>query len=330
MPKVSVIVPVYKVEKYLQRCLDSLLNQTFVDFDLILIDDGSPDKCGGICEQYADSDKRVHVIHQKNGGLSAARNSGIEWSVANSGSQWITFVDSDDWVHPQYLNILYETAMKYKTDISVCAYREMTNDKSQIYDMVLGGDDNKWTPEDFFVQHHVNATVAWGKLYKKECFRILRYPVGKIHEDEFITYQLLFSQSFVAFTGNQLYYYYINNSGIMKSESMYKRRDALDAYLQQIDFFENNEYKRAKKVSARAYAGVLCSWICEINSLYSGSKEKERLQQDLLKKLKNALREYREEMSFDECRWAYSVAYPRRVRCYGFIERAVNKVKRIW
>ena len=111
MPKVSVIVPVYKVEKYLQRCLDSLLNQTFVDFDLILIDDGSPDKCGGICEQYADSDKRVHVIHQKNGGLSAARNSGIEWSIAHSGSQWITFVDSDDWVHPQYLNILYETAM---------------------------------------------------------------------------------------------------------------------------------------------------------------------------------------------------------------------------
>lgn len=330
MPKVSIIVPVYKVEKYLQRCLDSLLNQSFTDFDLILIDDGSPDKCGEMCEQFADLDERVHVIHQKNGGLSAARNSGIEWSFLYSESQWITFVDSDDWVHPQYLHILYEAAMKYKTDISVCAYREISDSMDQTYDIAIDGDDNQWTPEALFIRHHVNATVAWGKLYKKECFKTLRYPVGKIHEDEFITYRLLFSQPFVSFTSSQLYYYYINDSGIMKSESMYKRGDALEAYSQQIEFFKNNKYKRALKISVRAYVGVLCSWISEIKSSCPDSKEKVRFQRDLLKKLKNALREYHEEIPFDECRWAYSAVYPKRVRCYGFIERALNEVKRIW
>ena len=106
MPKISVIVPVYKVEKYLRRCIDSILNQTFNDFDLILVDDGSPDSCGDICEKYEKTDNRITVIHRENGGLSAARNSGIKWALKNSDSEWITFVDSDDWLHPDYLKIL--------------------------------------------------------------------------------------------------------------------------------------------------------------------------------------------------------------------------------
>ena len=124
MPKISIVVPVYKVEKYLQRCVASLLEQSFTSFDLILVDDGSPDLCGKICDQYAEKDNRIHVIHQKNGGLSAARNSGIDWSISNSDSGWITFVDSDDWVDPQYLECLYNAVKLYKTNISICAYKE--------------------------------------------------------------------------------------------------------------------------------------------------------------------------------------------------------------
>ena len=106
MPTISVIVPVYKVEKYIHRCVDSILSQTFTDFELILVDDGSPDNCGKICDEYAEKDIRIHVIHQENGGLSAARNAGIDWVFANSDSEWITFIDSDDWVHPEYLERL--------------------------------------------------------------------------------------------------------------------------------------------------------------------------------------------------------------------------------
>ena len=107
MANISVIVPVYKVEDFLSRCVDSILRQSYSDFDLILVDDGSPDRCGQMCEAYARQDSRVHVIHQENGGLSAARNSGIDWAIAHSGSRWLAFVDSDDWVHPDFLKVLY-------------------------------------------------------------------------------------------------------------------------------------------------------------------------------------------------------------------------------
>ena len=112
MAKISIVVPVYKVEKYLYRCVKSILEQTFFDFDLVLVDDGSPDSCGELCDEYAATDKRIQVIHQKNGGLSAARNSGIELCLKNSDSEWITFIDSDDWVHPRYLELLYEAAIE--------------------------------------------------------------------------------------------------------------------------------------------------------------------------------------------------------------------------
>ena len=120
MSIISVIVPVYNVEPYLNRCVDSILEQTFTDFELILVDDGSPDNCPAICDEYARKDSRIHVIHQKNGGLSDARNAGIDWVVANSDSQWISFVDSDDWVHPMYLFTLLSAVKTTNTYVSVC------------------------------------------------------------------------------------------------------------------------------------------------------------------------------------------------------------------
>ena len=114
MPLISVIVPVYKVEEYLNRCVDSILSQTFTDFELILIDDGSPDNCGKICDEYAQKDNRVCVIHKKNGGLSSARNTGIDWAFKNSNSQYITFVDSDDLITKDYLEKLNDAIKEFK------------------------------------------------------------------------------------------------------------------------------------------------------------------------------------------------------------------------
>ena len=114
MPVISVIVPVYNVEKYLHRCVDSILAQTFTDFELILVDDGSPDNCGKICDEYAEKDSRIHVIHKVNGGLSDARNAGLDWAFANSNSEWVTFIDSDDWVDKYYLEYLYNSIYRIK------------------------------------------------------------------------------------------------------------------------------------------------------------------------------------------------------------------------
>ena len=199
MPTISVIVPVYKVEPFLSRCVDSLLNQTYRDFELILVDDGSPDSCGDICDRYARQDSRVHVIHQQNGGLSAARNTGIVHCLEESSSDWLAFVDSDDWVHPQYLQRLMEAAEETGCRISVCGFYRSSGEAIP--------EDPESAPvameaEAYYCsQIHEGVTaVAWNKLYHRSLFKHLRYPIGKLHEDEFTTYRAVYE------TGNTVFY----------------------------------------------------------------------------------------------------------------------------
>lgn len=238
MPKISVIVPVYKVEPYLNRCIDSILNQTFTDFELILVDDGSPDNCGKICDEYAAKDASVVVIHKENGGLSSARNAGLDWSFENSDSEWITFIDSDDWVHKQYLEILYTSIISSEQSISICKYRRV-NVFAQ--DETEDGKQEIIYPTEFWLKDRTNAVVAWGKLYKKELWRSIRFPVGRLHEDEFTTYKLLFNQKNLCMIRNELYYYFVNNASIVHSSLSFKRVfDLTSAMGNQIRFFELN------------------------------------------------------------------------------------------
>lgn len=238
MPQISVIVPVYKVEPYLHRCVDSILAQTFTDFELILVDDGSPDNCGAICDEYAQKDSRVHVIHQENGGLSAARNAGIDWVFENSDSEWLTFVDSDDWIHPRMLEQLYHAVLEYNVEVSICGYEETGEDNR--WTNAVAAQVKLWPVEQFYVEHNVNATVAWGKLYARACFADIRYPVGKIYEDEYVTYRILFQFEQVAVIDVPMYAYFVNPEGITKSEWTVKRLDKLDALIEQISFFEGS------------------------------------------------------------------------------------------
>ena len=242
MPTISVIVPVYKVEKYIHRCVDSILGQTFIDFELILVDDGSPDNCPAICDEYAEKDNRVHVIHQENGGLSAARNAGIDWAFANSDSQWLSFIDSDDWVHPEYLERLLDAAAENNVDLSICGYKGTSGEEVVCFEKQF--DVTLWTPKDFYTSNEINATIAWGKLYRKECFDTIRYPVGKIHEDEYTTYKILFEQDSIVYIAAPLYAYYNNPDGITKSKWSIRRLDLLEALEERILYFTegNDEY----------------------------------------------------------------------------------------
>ena len=131
MATISVIVPIYKVEKYINKCIESIMVQSFQDFDLILVDDGSPDACPRRCDEYAKQDERIVVIHKKNGGLSDARNAGIDWAMEHSKSQWFAFVDSDDYLHPDYLKTLYDTAQKEEADLVICDFVRV-NDNEEI------------------------------------------------------------------------------------------------------------------------------------------------------------------------------------------------------
>jgi len=251
MPVISVIVPVYKVEDYLCRCVDSILGQSFSDFELILVDDGSPDSCGVICDGYAQKDSRVHVIHQKNGGLSAARNAGIDWVFACSDSLWLTFIDSDDWVHPEFLARMYHAAIENQVSVCGCGYARTAGEEPEAEPEQLVPE--VWQTEVFYRENLVNATIACAKLYKRSCFEQIRYPVGKIHEDEFVTYRILFQNSRLAFIPAPLYAYYVNPQSITGKGWSPRRLDAWEAFEQQIAFFEERGQAEMVKFRYRGY-----------------------------------------------------------------------------
>jgi len=260
MAQICVIVPVYNVEKYLRRCVDSVLRQTYADFRLLLVDDGSPDNCGSICDSYARQDERIHVIHQKNAGLSAARNSALDWMYANSSCQWITFLDSDDWLHPEFLQRMLAAAQENQTLVSICGYEETTGDDPVIAPEMLAV--QCWEPGEFYREKSTNATIACGKLYHRQCFETLRYPLGKIHEDEFITYQTLFMSQKVAVIPAALYAYYINPVGITKKPWTVKRLDAWQAYEEQIAFFHRRGDKVMHECRYRHYIENAYAQLC--------------------------------------------------------------------
>ena len=235
MAQISVIVAVYKMPEYLPRCIEGILGQTFRDIELILVDDGSPDNCGEICDGYAAKDPRVHVIHKRNAGVCAARNTGLNWVYDHSDSQWIFFHDNDDWIHPETLERMLSAAQAMKTDLCICGYQETAG-----ADPEIRAEDLKpvsWTPKAFFMEHHVNATVCWGKLYSRDLFDGKRYPEGKYIEDEFLTYRLLFACDRLAVIPAPLYAYFVNSAGISKKPWIPKRLDAWEAFDQQLVFF---------------------------------------------------------------------------------------------
>lgn len=324
MPAVSVIVPVYKVEKYIHRCVDSILGQTYTDFELILVDDGSPDNCGAICEEYANMDNRVVVIHQENGGLSAARNAGIDWIFANSDSKWLSFIDSDDWVHPKYLEMLISAAEEHNVSVSICGYIETDGEEPEIdaetTQPVL------WDTEDFYVSENLSATIACAKLYSKECFNDIRYPVGKLHEDEFVTHKILFQLPTVSAINVPLYFYYINQEGITKSKWNPKRLHVLEAVAQQVCAAEQFGLEKAYQRAINKYIGVLSIHIWQLKEQESALRKK--YTPKLRCELRKMLIKYHSLVPFKQSLGVYEAAFPVFMYFYWTVRAQINKLKR--
>lgn len=242
MPKISVIVPVYNVEKYLNKCVDSILNQTFEDFELILVDDGSPDNCGNICDEYAQKDNRVKVIHKKNGGLSDARNAGIDCAIG----EWLSFIDSDDWVENNFLEILYSNAVKYQAEIVIVNLHKVFDEKCEhaipVNEICCNGIESL---NYLYGTQSVYMNVAWNKLYKKSLFDNVRYPVGKFHEDGFTTYKLLNMCKKVYMSNCDLYCYYQRNNSIMNNKFSENRVDEYFVYCERRKFFSEHNLKKS-------------------------------------------------------------------------------------
>lgn len=237
MSNISVIIPVYKVEDYLSRCLDSILSQTYTDFDLILIEDGSPDRSGMICDEYVEKDNRVVVLHQKNQGAAAARNTGIEYSLSNSNSKWIIFIDSDDWVAPDYLEVLFKAVQESECKVSICGYQKAEDS----YDFKDSNNNagRIAKAEEFIFIDDIQTVVPWGKLYDKKLWKDIRFPEGKICEDEYVIYKVLLESENLYITDKVLYAYYQNPDSVMNVCWSLKRMDAVDAHCERYTFFKD-------------------------------------------------------------------------------------------
>lgn len=322
--KISVIVPVYKVEPYLRRCVDSILRQTFSDFELILVDDGSPDRSGIICDEFAKSDSRVKVIHQKNRGLSAARNSGIDFVMVNSDSKFITFVDSDDWVEPNYLLELIH-GQSLGADVSCVGYVNVSGEDVRYSQYP----DEGWkllSPEEYWIGNDTCAqSTAWGKLYRKDLFGEIRYPVGRLMEDAFTTHLLVFQSKNVAVREAPLYDYFTGSQSIMRSDWSVRKLDAVDAFLSQRDFFQKNEYLRSANLAWRKALAVMAESIPHLEKIDKAKADEYRALIDCA--MVNG------ELPFWDNRIVYRNMHVRffAVRWFvGMIGNALTKGRRSW
>lgn len=231
---VSVIVPVYKVEEYLHRCIDSILTQSYETLEVILVDDGSPDNCGLICDEYHAKDKRVKVVHRENGGLSAARNSGLD---IVSGD-YLMFVDSDDWLDVNTIKYLHQILVEYKADISAVGLlpvidgTEVNNNiytnKVKVY--------NKLQGLETFLFNGQLSPCACGKLWRTDLWANVRFPEGKLHEDQFTIYKILDEISCSVLSENKMYFYFKREGSIGHSEFSKRTYDLYDAIQEEYSF----------------------------------------------------------------------------------------------
>ncbi|MEE0930753.1 MAG: glycosyltransferase family 2 protein [Acutalibacteraceae bacterium] len=325
MPQVSIIVPVYNVEKYLHRCIKSILTQTFTDFELILIDDGSPDNSGVLCDEYAKKDNRIVVFHQKNGGAAAARNVGIDWVVSHSESQWITFVDADDWIHPNMLEMMF-SALKYSDDalMSICD-RVKVDSYSELFDKVEFKCEC-YDSLEFYAQFSQLVNVPWCKLFHKSLFTNHRFLVGKLYEDVFLIYKLLYEAKKIVYIDSILYFYYQNEDSVMHSKYHLRKLDEVEAGEEQLAFFKKiNDDKNIRAALKR----LMYYYTYHTEQLYKlpeGKKYARKLKHKLIKLL--IFKSKYCGVSISENMWYYETAFPLFMKCYFRFKKLISLIKR--
>ena len=236
MPLISVIVPVYNVEKYLDRCVQSIVEQTYSNLEIILVDDGSPDNCGAMCDAWAKKDSRIKVIHQKNGGSAQARNVGLDCTTGD----YIGFVDSDDFIHPEMYTRLHETILAKHSDVVECNYETVSSDSvlqtecNQQQEVVL----NTEAALRANIQDKICRQLVWNKLYCKFVVDNVRFTEGRFIDDEFFTYKALGNAKKVVVIPDKLYCYRQQLDSVMHQTYSLKRLDALVAKQQRLEYLK--------------------------------------------------------------------------------------------
>lgn len=286
MDLISIIVPVYNVEKYLTRCIDSILNQSYRNIEIILVDDGSPDNCGAICDKYAKKDARIKVIHKKNGGLSSARNAGIEISTGD----YIGFIDSDDWIAEDMYEHLLRLIKDTKSDVACCRWRD-------VYDEIAIKSDTDSTrfniyEEDeilynFFKGEFKSATCP--RLYKRSLLKKIRFYEGRVNEDYLFSYEIFSSCKRVVQSEAPKYMYYVNNISITRNGLREKDLDYIFVCNEVLNMVKrSSNYKKFEKYAEIRLSRASFTLLMKL--AYYGSKLDHKRTQEIKKILLTNLR----------------------------------------
>lgn len=279
---ISVIIPVYNVEDYLEKCIQSVINQTYTNLEIILVNDGSTDKSGQICDKYSKIDERIIVIHKKNGGLSDARNAGIDRATG----KYIGFVDSDDYIDKEMYNIMYNNIIFNNANVSIVnRYYTFSDGRKELRYKI---DDQIRIMNNLEAIEEMNNfstfdMAAWDKLYEIKLFEDIRFPVGKLSEDFYIMYLIFEKCKRVVFDSKPLYYYFQRDNSISRNKKI--NFDFIEAAKQQMNYIEN-KYPELEKCVKSAYLSA------NLTAYNSHLKQKVIPSKELIKKFKKEVKAY--------------------------------------
>lgn len=271
---VTIVVPVYKVEKYIDKCVNSILNQTYKNLEIILVDDGSPDNCGQICDNYEQKDNRIKVIHKENGGLSDARNAGID--IASG--KYISFIDSDDYIDNQYIEILYNAIIKDKSDMAISSHK-VIYDTGAVLEKATGEEsvlDSKEVLKRILYDDGIDLS-AWAKLYKMELFKEIRYPKGRLFEDAATTYKLVDKSEKISVVSKSKYNYVIRGNSITNLNFSEKKMDLITSTKEMCEYVRN-KYPELEKACNRR---LMYAYLSTLTQLLKSDTKNEEIEKQL-------------------------------------------------
>lgn len=289
---ISVIIPIYNVERYLDKCIRSVVEQTYKNLEIILVDDGSPDQCGTICDKWAEKDERIRVIHKTNGGLSDARNAGLD---AATGA-YIGFVDSDDYIHPQMYQKLYKKIKEYNADLAICGYNQVDEHTDRIIRNVCMPIEGLIDKKDAIMNicYKGSFVVVWNKIFKRELFKNLRFTFGKVAEDLFIMYELFHKCARIVSVSENYYYYVQTPNSIMRREKTVSYLDIVEGYYRMLLFCQSNNYSDLLQIISAKMIAKYIEYMEKIKIIMPNDKYRLR---EIRKMVLYGFKKYRQKVS---------------------------------
>ena len=299
-PLISVIIPIYKAEKYIEKCVKQIMAQTYNNLEIILVDDGSPDKCGMICDELARTDARIYVIHKENGGAATARNAGLDVMKGH----YVAFVDADDYMEDNYIEVLYRTLYENNAQVSICSFKTVDEDGKAVAIDKLHDESVAQSVENAVIgkanvevfsgteiilqdlQGHWEHVAPWGKLYQANLFEGVRYPKWPAYEDEHVFIHVFDKVEKAAACKEKLYYYVQHAGSLMNTAYSEKQRSTtMKMWKERIEFYSDNvpKHKELRNCVLQAFV----AWDVWFLSLYAHEMTKEQKED-----LKREIRKY--------------------------------------